>query len=154
MGRAVFRGTLPPGAAPEQGPADPLKFADEQQLQKLKMAAALLAGLAAAPEAVEHLATFGEQPGENGTRVLSIARPGKRGGEVRLSLSADGAPLEARFDVEGTRGEVRFRGWQLKAAAHDSMFAPPAGLPTKEVAADDLYRMFAAAINFALENAE
>ena len=56
--------------------------------------------------------------------------------------------------VQPTRGTVTFRGWQVNTVAHDAMFDPPAGLPEKEVDRQDLYRMFSAMFNFAVESAQ
>ncbi len=68
-------------------------------------------------------------------------------------------PVEATFMAindfsGGILGTLKFNKWQLNAPADAAMFEPPAGLDKlerKEVAAADLQRIFAAAVNFGLE---
>ena len=72
---------------------------------------------------------------------------------MQVVFHADGVtPQQISFDVRGTRGEVKFRVWQRDAVASAAMFEPPDDAKQQEVDAEDLYRMFSAMFNFAMEN--
>jgi len=70
-------------------------------------------------------------------------------------LSPDGkTPQLLSFAVPGAAGTVRFLGWQINTVAHEAMFEPPAGLPSKDVETEELQRMFSAMFDFAMEKME
>ena len=145
----VFEGMLKPGAAPR----DLLETIDPEQLVKLRAAAGALGGIAMVPEMLERwVAIAREEPDAPGERLVRIERKDRPGDHARLMLQADGAtPRRIEFDVEGVKGVIDVRAWQIGTVAHESLFEPPADAPRRRVAAEDLYRMFGAAMNFALE---
>ncbi|NMC22117.1 MAG: hypothetical protein GYA33_17055, partial [Thermogutta sp.] len=61
-------------------------------------------------------------------------------------------PEEISVEAQGTSVRVRLESWQTEAPASRELFAPPANAETQDVAAEDVYRMFGAVINFALES--
>ncbi|NQU25958.1 MAG: prolyl oligopeptidase family serine peptidase [Candidatus Nealsonbacteria bacterium] len=149
--KAVFVGKLPPGTEPE----DPLQFIDRHHLMTLKMAAGLLAAVALAPDMLEAWATIEDDTSVASVPAVRIAD--KRGGRdrARIEFQPDGkTPRRLTFDVQGVQGTITFRAWQLDALAHATFFQPPNALPQKEVDAGDLYRMFSALVNFAMESLE
>jgi len=149
--RVVFSGKLPPDAEPR----DPLCFADPKQVLKLRMASGILAALALAPDMLENWVTIEQESSTDAATVLRITDKRNRSNRLRLVLGGDGTvPRDLTFDVDGIRGRITFRIWHFDAGAHDSIFEPPGGVTRQEVDADDLYRMFSAAFNFAMENVQ
>lgn len=150
-GKAVFCGT---GGEPA-GSDDPLQFADADHLVKLRVAGGAAAGLALAPAVLDQWVTLADGTRPDGPRAIRITLKEKDQGEVRLELAGDGrTPRAATFDVEGVRGKVTFRGWQTGTVAHDALFEPPSDVPQKEVGREELYRVFSAMFNFAMESAK
>lgn len=149
--KVVFKGVLPP----DMKTRDPLAFADPQHVLKLRMFSGLLAALALAPDTLETWVTVEEETAAGGSRAVRITNKRKKHDNVRLVLKDDGkTPAGLTFDVGGVRGTITFRAWQLNTVAHDALFAPPGKLPGKRVDPSDLYRMFSALFNFAMENVE
>lgn len=136
-------------------PADPLAFADLRYLMRLKMLAGAVGGAMLAPEILDPLASITEEPGLAGRPVIRIAPKGRQQGVFRLRFQKDRTTPEALdFEVQGFKGTVRFRVWQLGTVARPELFAPPTGLAVREVEAEELYRIFSAMFNFAMELAE
>ncbi len=178
--KLVFTGTLRPDEAGD----GPLAYVDPDYLVKARVVAGALAGVAIAPEVLEQFVSIsdaspaggpkkrfqnsitrlprGETAGiaagfETGSKTIHLES--KKGGDsprtARLVTSDDGrSPQSLQFDVEGIEAAVDFRGWQLNTAAHPGMFDPPAGVPVQKVGRKDLYRMFSAMFNFAMENVQ
>ncbi len=145
----------PGKAAPALGPGDPLAFADPRYLMRLKMLAGAVGGAMLAPDIVDPLATITEEAGPAGRPVIRIEPKGRQQGVVRLRFQEDRVtPDTLEFDVQGFKGELRFRVWQLGTVARPELFAPPTGLAVREVEAVELYRIFSAMFNFAMELAE
>jgi hypothetical protein len=150
-GRMVFKGV---GKANDH-PANPLAFAEPANLLKLQMAAGVMAGIAIAPHVLNQWLAVTDDTPPDGPPAIRVVLNEEGSGSLRLVLSDDrNTPQQVTFDVAGVKGTLTFRGWQTNTVAHPSMFDPPPGLPAKEVDAADLYRMFSAMFNFAVESAQ
>jgi len=137
---------------PEFQPGDPLKFARAEHRVNLRMAAGAAAGAALAPDILTRWVTAADQPPDEGRRVIRLSSKQDADDAVVLTLAEDGrTPARATFDLDGTRGTVVFHGWRRDAVAHPALFDPPAELPAQEVDPADLYRVFSAMFNFAME---
>ena len=89
--------------------------------------------------------------GARAVRITSRKDPADWG---RLVLAADGrSPDRLGLDIDGVRGTVTFRAWQINTIARDELFKPPADLPVREVRRADVRRMFTSLFNFAMEKA-
>ncbi|MGA2035335.1 MAG: C45 family autoproteolytic acyltransferase/hydrolase [Thermoguttaceae bacterium] len=151
--RVVFRGRPSDDLAGNSAGLDPLAYVERKHLMKVQVLGGALAALAMAPDVLDRWVTIADDPAPGEGPAIRITRKDRPGEYVRLVLEEDrAAPRSATFDVAGIRGHVIFHAWQLNAAAQDSMFREPAGSTAKEVAAVDLLRMFASAINFAAES--
>ncbi|MBN2477507.1 MAG: prolyl oligopeptidase family serine peptidase [Pirellulales bacterium] len=160
--QTVFRGTI--GAPAE--PGNPLAYADEQHVLKLRMLSGALAAVAMAPEMLERWVTIADDPaaattgsadegGRPAIRIVRKANGDRKPDQVRLVLDRDGrAPQRLSFNVEGARGTVTFRGWQFNTLAHESLFKEPDNLTAEEVKAEDLHRVFSALFSFAMEHVQ
>ncbi len=150
MQTTLFRGSL-------GGPAtstNPLQFADAKHLTRLRMLGGLAAGLALAPDMLEQLVVLREEASIDGQRRIRLDLKKRGEGTLRFTLAKDQkTPVEITFDVSDIRGSVAVRGWQANTVAHAALFAPPADLTGKDVNREDLYRIFSALFNFAMENA-
>lgn len=147
--RVIFKGAL----APDAEPRDPLAFADRQHVLKLQMLSGVLGALAIAPDMLETWASIEDDLGADGAPAVRILNKRREQDRVRLVLDRDGkTPKSLTFQVRGVRGRVTFHGWQLNAVAQDALFQEPGKPASQEVDADDLYRIFAAMFNFAMEN--
>jgi dienelactone hydrolase len=147
----LFKGTGGTG----DGPGDPLAFADAENVLALQMAAGAAAGLSIAPHVLTQWIRVLDDTAPQGPPAIRVTAKEDNVGSLRVVLKEDKrTPQSATFDVAGVRGAVIFRGWQLNTVAHDAIFDPPAGLPEKEVDRQDLYRMFSAMFNFAVESAQ
>jgi len=134
---------------------NPLPFADPRYLMRLKMLAGAVGGAMLAPEIVDPLANIAEEPGAAGGPAIRIEPKGRQQAVVRLRFQPDrSTPDSLEFEVQGFKGTVRFRVWQLGTVARPELFAPPTGLPVREVEPVELYRIFSAMFNFAMELAE
>jgi len=151
--RAVFKGV----GSPEGEPGDPLAFAEQENIIKLRMAAGAAAGIAVAPHVLNQWLTATDDTSPEGPPAIRIVLKDKNqdAGSLRLVMRDDGkTPHQATFDLAGVRGTLTVRGWQMNTVAHKSMFDPPPGIPVREVDRADLYRIFSAMFNFAVESAE
>ena len=149
--KAVFKGVCDEPAEP----VDPLALADAWQVGRLKMLAGAAAGVALAPDVLNQFCTVADGTRRDGPRAIDVVIKGNSPASFRLSMRDDGrTPQMLSFNVAGTRGRIVFRGWQTNTVAHASMFAEPEDVPVKEVPRDDVYRVFAAMFNFAMENAQ
>ena len=149
--KTLFQGTG--GSA--DGPGNPLAFAAAENVLKLQMAAGAAVGVSVAPHVLGQWIEVTDDTPAQGPPAIRVVVKEDNLGSLRLVLKEDGrTPDRATFDVAGVRGTVTFRGWQTNTVAHDALFDPPAGIPAKEVDREDLYRMFSAMFNFAVESAQ
>ncbi|MCR4413787.1 MAG: alpha/beta hydrolase [Thermoguttaceae bacterium] len=175
-GKAVFQGSALPqaGKGPRQpssplpqageGPGvrvpsprttDPLAFADPKYLMRLKVAAGAVGGAVLAPDILEPLATITEERSIQPGPAVRIQLKGRNQGEFLLRFKEDRTtPASLDFDVPGAKGTVTFRVWQMDTIARPELFEPPAGVPAKHVDSVELYRIFSAMFNFAMEQFE
>jgi len=148
----VFRGALADGATA----ADPLSFVRPEHVMRLRMVAGAAAGVAVAPHILNQWIAVAEAASEGAPPMLRIAVQEGEAFRDRAELSLRDdlkTPERLTFDAGNVKGTIDVRGWQTNTVAHDAMFAPPAEVPVQEVDAADLYRMFAAMFNFAMESA-
>ena len=130
-------------------------FVDKENLLKLQMARGVVTGISLAPTLLDNLATFSEEPGEGGARVLKISPKDKKNGAATLAMLDDaGTPDVLRLSVQGIEGTVKFHVWQTDTIGRDELFRPPAELPQREVPREDVYRIFSSLFNFAVEMAQ
>lgn len=144
------------GSREAAGPAlDPLTFADPKYAVKLRVVAGAAAGIALAPHVLEQLVSVSDDTGADGRKAVKVASRERVEGALRLTLRDDGeTPDQLAFDIEGVKGTLTFRVWRTAAVAHDALFQPPGDVAVQEVGREDVYRMFAALFNFAMENTE
>lgn len=149
--KAVFQGTL----APDAEPGNPLAYADPQHVMKLKMLSGAVGALVLVPDVLERWAAIEDGTSSDGDRVVLIASKRNARDRAELVFNEDGkTPQRLTFHVSGVRGTVTFRAWQLNTVAHDALFEEPATPPRQQVDAVDLYRIFSAMFNFAMENVQ
>jgi len=149
--RMLFRGTGGPGGDSH----DPFAFVAPDNLMKLRMLAGAATGLAIAPHVLNQWVSVSDETPAGGPSVVRIVLQEEGPGSLRVAMRDDGkTPRRLTFDVGGARGTVTFRGWQTNTVAHRSMFDPPSGLPEREVARADLYRIFSAMFDFAVESSQ
>ncbi|MBN1589593.1 MAG: prolyl oligopeptidase family serine peptidase [Pirellulales bacterium] len=147
-GKTVFRGSLGPGETPP--PA-----IDPKHLLKLQMVSGVVAGAAMAPSLLDSVVTLEEDRAATNVHAVRITSKKDPSDWARLVLHADGRrPDRVEFDVDGTRGTVKFLAWQFNSPVEEERFAPPADLPVREVRRADVERMFVAMFNFAMEKAK
>jgi len=150
-GKRAFVGT----GDPEFQPGDPLRYARPEHRLKLRMAAGAAAGAALAPDILTRWVAAADLPPDQGRRVIRLSSRQDADDAVVLTFAEDGrTPARATFHVDGTRGTVVFHGWRRDAPAHPALFDPPAGLPTQAVDPTELYRVFSAMFNFAMEKVQ
>jgi len=146
--KVVFAGKLPEGTKP----ADPLVHVQPKHFVPLKMLAGGAAAIALVPDTLDRWVTIADSTAGDGSAV-QITGKGRGNESIRLELKDDKTtPAGATFDVQGYRGKVVFHAWQLNGVATDALFEPPANVPSREVDAADLQRMFAALFQFAVES--
>jgi hypothetical protein len=122
---------------------------------RLKVAAGAVGGAVLAPDVLEPLATITEDPSAQPGPAVRIQLKGRHEGTFVLRFKEDRTtPTSLDFDVPGAKGTVTFRVWQMDTIAQPALFEPPAGLPAKQVDSVELYRIFSAMFNFAMEHFE
>jgi hypothetical protein len=150
-GKVVFVGNLHPDEAGD----GPLAYVDPDHKVRAQVVAGALAGVAIAPEVLEQFISIADASPAEGPRTLHLESKKDKAQHARLVVSDDGrSPQALQFDIENTQGTVEFRSWQINTPAHAGMFDPPEGVPVQEVDRRDLYRMYSAMFNFAMENAQ
>lgn len=147
-GKKVFMGSRDS----EKLAGSPLRFVNPENLVKIQVAAGTLAGIAMAPEIMEQAATITDATAAGGPRTLRIESKGDEG-TLLVVFDSDGkTPRDVTFEVKSVKGKAIIHGWQTGAAATPEMFEPPHGNTVQEVERGDLYRIFGALVNFAMEN--
>jgi hypothetical protein len=150
-GKIVFKGS----GQSDAGSTDPLEFAEPEHLLRLRMLAGAAAGLAIAPHILNQWFTVTDDTAPGGPPAIEVMLREEGLGGLRLVFEDDATtPRQATFDVAGVQGTVTFNGWQTHTVAHETMFDPPSGLPEKEVDRTDLYRVFSAMFDFAMESVQ
>ena len=137
---------------PSDEPASPLKCADKDALLKIQVASGALTGIVFAPSLLDRWADWKLETDGDGiqTVVGTLKRPK---GSVRLKLAKGSRrPEELTVDIDGIEGRVIFHGWVTNALALGDVLSPNPEYEVKHVRQEDLYRMFGAIFNFAMEN--
>ncbi len=137
---------------PDFQPGNPLQFARNEDLVKLRMAAGAAAGVVMAPDLLNRWVTAVDEPADDGQRTIRLRSKQDTADTVAIVFAEDGrTPQRATFDIDGTRGTVEFRAFRRDAVAHAALFEPPPQLAVEQVDPIDLYRTFSAMFNFAME---
>ncbi len=133
----------------------PLDYVDSDHVVKARVVIGALAGVAMAPEVLEQFVSIADESPAGGPKTLALKPKKGDPASVRLTFDKRQDSLESlAFDIGGVTGTVKVRNWQMNTAAHPGMFDPPGDVPVKEVRREDLYRMFSAMFNFAMENVQ
>lgn len=148
----VFLGTN----SGENKSRNPLVFIESQYLDKLKMAAGGMTTLALAPNILEQFVDINSTFLQDGTRTLCISHKKKKElGKIKIEFQSDGeTPRLIKLDLEGYQGKLTIKRWKINTIARKDQFQPPSNLAVKEVDSEDLYHIYAALLNFAMELVE
>jgi len=129
---------------------DPRTMAGAENFTRLRMAAGALGSLVISPDVLRRWLAIEESARRGGRRAIRISVAGQSPGVVLLVFRQDGkTPKLAEFDLAGTRGTVRFRQWQIGAAADDAMFEPPEKAARQEIDQATLYQLIATLLKLA-----
>ncbi len=132
---------------------DPLAYIDSEYVAKLKMIAGGMATLKLAPAILEQFVDVESKLHQDGSLTLHISpKKKKEQGEIQIVLQPDGrTPQSIVLNIDGFQGTLNIRSWQPNSITHDSLFQPPVDLKVKKVESADLYRIYAALLNFGME---
>jgi hypothetical protein len=147
--QTVFMGSK----QPEVG-RNGLSYVDPRHTVRGRVAMGVAGGIVMAPELLKQWIVVDDDPSAVAGSLLRITAkdPQKAAGEIQLHFSKDDkTPATIVFDVAGARGKVEIRRWQTNAAVPEGIFDPPKGLRQQEVDQSDLYHIFGAMLNFAVE---
>lgn len=125
------------GAAP--GLADLL---DAPLISRLQLAGAVLAAVAAAPEAFAAYVQVTEEAGTATERVVRVQlnhKDLKGSGRVRFQRQTL-APLSLDFTGAGMAGTIAFRLWSLDAVSSPELYREPAATPAQELPRAEVLR--------------
>ncbi len=104
---------------------------------------------------LDSLAKFEREQRDDGSTIVRIMPFRKQVGPLTIRWPAGGrTPDRIDFEVEKNKGYAQIRVWQLDGPSRPELFAAPENLKREAVDTEDLYRMFAAIIHFALEQAQ
>ena len=135
-----------------------LSYVEPWHRMKLRMLSGVVGSIDMAPETLmPWIVVSADKPASGGDVVrISAKDSAKLPGEIKLTFHNDGrSPAEAAYSIAGANlGTLHVRAWQANAPADDAMFEPPEAKQHREVDQLDLYRVFAAMLNFAAEKAE
>ncbi len=150
--RVVFVGMKKAAA----GRIDPLTSIDPQLLTHVRMLSGLLSGVSTAPEVLLwHVSVDEAAKTAAGARTFDVKWKKDQRFNVKIAYKDDGKTLDSiAFDSPSAKGEVKIIGWKTDSVEQNSYYAPPADLLRREVSQEDLYRVFQAMLNFALESME
>jgi isopenicillin-N N-acyltransferase like protein len=133
-------------------------YVESRHLLKLRMAAGVVGSIALAPEMLQQWIVVNGDKSAAGSSVLRLSAKDslRMPGEIKVSLQNDGrTPSDAVLTIGGVPiGTLRIRAWQTNAVADDAMFEPPQTKQRRDVDQLDMFRVFAAMLNFAADRAE
>lgn len=129
----------------------PLTFVQGSVLERLRFTMLALGGLAGTPAALEPLIQVAEQSTQSG-RLVVVRPAGNSELQAKLLFPA-GSTFPVQIEVSSETGtlQVQVRGFQLHAPSAAGLFAPPSAEAMQTVPRNDLYRMFGALVNYAVE---
>ncbi|RMF87166.1 MAG: hypothetical protein D6741_20910, partial [Planctomycetota bacterium] len=140
----VFEGRETPGKSP-------LVYVDERLVLQAKMILGAAAGATMTPQLLNRYAEYKDGVDPRGRPVVVAQAVDNPQIVFRITFSADGSrPAEIEFHVGNVHGTITVGVFQLDAPAVDPLFQPPEG-KRHPVNSDDLYRMIAAVVHFAVE---
>jgi isopenicillin-N N-acyltransferase like protein len=136
---------------------DLLSYVEPWHRLRLRMLSGVVDSIDMVPETLDPWVRATADKRTDGGDVIrcSAKDSAKLPGEVRLTFREDGrTPAEAVYTIGGIPlGSLRVHSWQTNVAAEEATFEPPEGKQRREVDQLDLYRVFAAMLNFAAEKA-
>jgi pimeloyl-ACP methyl ester carboxylesterase len=132
--------------------ADPLRFANAQARDRVKMAAGIAAAISLAPQLLEKQQILTERlPADrgNGIRIYSPRVPG---GELKIYFQADSStPETCEVVAGGWQAKVLITRWEIDQPQDNQLFRPPDGLQREEVSCYEIHRIFAALFNYVVD---
>ena len=132
-----------------------LALIDAEAQTKIKSVAGAVDGALTVPAVLDSLAKFEREQRDDGSTIVRIMPFRKQVGPIEVRWPAGSrTPDRIDFEVEKTRGYAQIRVWQLDGPSRPELFAAPENLKREAVDTEDLHRMFAAIIHFALEQAQ
>ena len=132
--------------------ASPLKCANKDALLKIQVAGGALTGVVFAPSLLDRWADWKLETSDDGVQTV-VGTLNKPQGTIRLTLAKGSRrPEELSVDVGGIKGRVLFHGWVTNTLALGDVLSPNPDYKVKHVRQEDVYRMFGAIFNFAMEN--
>lgn len=136
-------------------PPSLLTMIDAEAQTKIKSVAGAVDGALAVPAVLDSLAQFERAQLDDGSTIVRVLPFRKEVGPLAVRWPAGGrTPDRVDFEVEKTKGQAQIRVWQLDGPSRPELFAAPENLNREVVGTEDLHRMFAAIIHFALEQAQ
>jgi len=147
----VFAGTDEP-----DNNKSPLKFADPGLLLKLKVIAGAVSGMAMVPDMLKQYADFTDISNpENGIAIEFTLTKLKNLNTINIKVffKEDGITpnLIIISQPEKFNAEITVNQLSVNATVPDEVFSAPTGVKVKSVNQNDIYRMFAAIVNFLQE---
>jgi hypothetical protein len=139
---------------------NPLGFADPQNLKKLQMVNGLITTFTRLPDALGRFLVVEDAKTAAGGSALRVSAKQGVQGNILVSFQKDGkTPAEAVVSLPklfktGIEGKITIHDWRVNETAQDAWFAPPADLATHEVDQADLYHVFSAMFDLAMERTE
>ena len=134
---------------------NPLGFADPLHVAKVRAIGGLLSSLLVMPNALTQWVVVSEKKIGDDLCAVHITAKQKDLGNIVLTFQNNKkTPSEIVFDVAGVAGKIAVRGWQVNAAADDSLFEPPADLHVRKVDQAELYHTFSSLFNFVMDRME
>lgn len=130
-------------------PADPLRFAEPQYLDQLRMASGLLAAGAYAPQLLAKQGISVDKSDEADGPMLLLKSQALGPAEVKLYFLQDQkTPRKLEFTVGEWTGSVDIATWRIEEALPADHFAIPESSQRQEVPCYEVHRVFGAVFNF------
>lgn len=131
------------------GWADPLRFAEAEYVERVRMAAGIVAAVAVAPELLLKRGLRVEAAPEGTGFAIRISGVVPPSVDMTIRLAGeDRKPKSVTWTVDEWTGQVDIRAWDVDKPLPEEMFSPPSGQEVQEVPRDEVHRMFGAAFNF------
>ncbi len=139
---------------------NPLAFLDPQHFFKLQMAGGMGMTVAKTPDMLKKVLVIEDAKTAEGSHGLRISTKKASQGDALVSFQKDGrTPSEILVTLPkllktGAEAKITIHEWRVNEVAQEAWFAPPADLPTHQVEQADLYHVFSAILDLAMERAE
>ncbi len=130
---------------------DPLQFVNQQHLAKVRVAAALLDGLTSVPDALKSWVAIEDNPLPDGSHALQATAVSNHPVALTVVLRGnESTPKQIRFKIFGYSGTIDVTNWQIGGSAEPSAFEPPMESERFSLDQADVYHLFSAAVNLAV----